>query len=102
MPTVVPEAAPNWLVTIAQLSLEDPASRMRVLRTLESLGAAVMREGAYLLPDTADNRHALDALAERLQRAQHAHARRRVLDRQLGDGHQPALRTLWSGVGHAA
>ena len=47
MPNAVPEAAPNWLVTIAQLSLEDPASRMRVLRTLESLGAAVMREGAY-------------------------------------------------------
>ena len=64
MPNVVPEAASNWLVTIAQLSLEDPASRMRVLRTLESLGAAVMREGAYLLPDTADNRHALDALAD--------------------------------------
>jgi len=64
MPNVVPEAAPNWLVTIAQLSLEDPASRMRVLRTLESLGAAVMREGVYLLPDTADNRHALDALAD--------------------------------------
>jgi hypothetical protein len=37
---------------------------MRVLRTLESLGAAVMREGAYLLPDSAENRRALDALAE--------------------------------------
>jgi hypothetical protein len=37
---------------------------MRVLRTLESLGAAVMREGAYLLPDSADNRRALDALGE--------------------------------------
>src|SRR5206468_1447590 len=35
----------------------------RVLRTLESLGAAVMREGAYLLPDTAANRQALEALA---------------------------------------
>ena len=29
---------------------------MRMLRTLESLGAAVMREGAYLLPDTAGSR----------------------------------------------
>ena len=37
---------------------------MRVLRTLESLGAAVMREGAYLLPDTPANRQALEALAE--------------------------------------
>jgi hypothetical protein len=53
-----------WLVTIAQLPTEDPAARMRVLRTLESLGAAVMREGAYLLPDSIGNRQALDALAE--------------------------------------
>src|SRR5919201_37500 len=53
-----------WLVTITQLPTEDPAARMRVLRTLESLGAAVMREGAYLLPDTGANRQALEALAE--------------------------------------
>jgi hypothetical protein len=64
MPHAAPEAAPNWLVTIAQLPVEDPASRMRVLRTLESLGAAVMREGAYLLPDTGDNRRSLEALAD--------------------------------------
>jgi hypothetical protein len=54
----------NWLVTLAQLPTEDPAARMRVLRTLESLGAAVLREGAYLLPDTAPNRQSLDALAD--------------------------------------
>src|SRR5687767_612280 len=53
-----------WLVTIAQLPTEDPAARMRVLRTLEALGAAVMREGAFLLPDTAANRQALEALGE--------------------------------------
>ena len=53
-----------WLVTIAQLPTEDPAARMRVLRTLESLGAAVMREGAYLLPESVGNRQALDALAD--------------------------------------
>ena len=64
MPNAAPEAAPNWLLTVAQLPVEDPASRMRVLRTLESLGAAVMREGAYLLPDNQDNRRSLDALAE--------------------------------------
>jgi hypothetical protein len=64
MAIAVPESAQHWLVTVAQLPLEDPASRMRVLRTLESLGAAVMREGAYLLPDSPENRRALDALAE--------------------------------------
>ena len=56
--------AQDWLVIIAQLPVEDPASRMRVLRTLESLGVAVMREGVYLLPDSPANRRALDALAE--------------------------------------
>jgi len=56
--------AGNWLVTVAQLPTEDPASRMRVLRTLEALGAAVIREGAYLLPDTPQNRKSLDTLAE--------------------------------------
>lgn len=53
-----------WLMTIAQLPTEDPAARMRVLRTLEALGAAVMRDGAYLLPDTPASRRALEALAD--------------------------------------
>jgi len=58
------EATANWLVTVAQLPTEDPASRMRVLRTLESLGAAVVREGVYLLPDTPANRQSLEALSQ--------------------------------------
>ena len=58
------EAAAGWLVMVAQLPTEDPASRMRVLRTLESLGAAVIREGAYLLPDTPSNRQSLSSLTE--------------------------------------
>ena len=59
-----PAARERWLVTVTQLPTEDPAGRMRMLRTLESLGAAVMREGVYLLPDTQGNRHALDRLAQ--------------------------------------
>lgn len=58
-----PAAGSRWLVTVTQLPTEDPAGRMRMLRTLESLGAAVMREGVYLLPDSADNRNALEHLA---------------------------------------
>jgi hypothetical protein len=58
------DATATWLVTVALLPTEDPASRMRVLRTLESLGAAVMREGVYLLPDTAANRQSLEALGQ--------------------------------------
>jgi len=59
-----PAASSHWLVTVTQLPTEDPASRMRMLRTLESLGAAVMREGVYVLPDTPDNRRALERLAQ--------------------------------------
>ena len=48
---------------------EDPAPRMRVLRTLESLGAVLMRDGAYLLPDSAQNRSSLEALADYISRS---------------------------------
>ena len=63
-PYIPPASTPGWLLTIAQLPVEDPASRMRVLRTLESLGAAVMREGVYLLPDTPGNRQSLETLTD--------------------------------------
>ncbi|HEX5091895.1 MAG TPA: chromate resistance protein ChrB domain-containing protein [Burkholderiales bacterium] len=59
-----PVAPSRWLVTVTQLPTSDPASRMRMLRTLESLGAAVMREGVYVLPDSPDNRRALERLAQ--------------------------------------
>ena len=61
---------PGWLLLVASLPLEDPAARMRMLRTLESLGAAVMREGAYLLPDTAASRQGLAHLAQYIARGE--------------------------------
>jgi hypothetical protein len=64
MPPAEHSAASGWLLTVTQLPIEDPASRMRVLRTLESLGAAVMREGVFLLPDTPANRQSLQTLTE--------------------------------------
>ena len=57
-----PEPGSGWLALISALPTEDPAMRMRVLRTLESLGAAVLREGVFLLPDSGDNRQALERL----------------------------------------
>jgi len=41
---------------------------MRVLRTLESMGCAVLREGVYLLPDNPVNRQGLERLAEHMGR----------------------------------
>jgi hypothetical protein len=58
----------GWLLCVANLGTEDASSRMRVLRTLESLGAAALREGVYLLPDSPMNRQALDSLAEYVSR----------------------------------
>ena len=44
-----PPAAPGqWLLCVASMPAEDPAARMRVLRTLEALGATVLREGERL------------------------------------------------------
>ena len=62
--TVPLPAGNTWLLLLAQMPTEDPASRMRVLRTLESLGAGVIRDGAYLLPDTPGNRKSLEALVD--------------------------------------
>jgi hypothetical protein len=64
MSKTLPAENGRWLVLIASLPIEDPAARMRMLRTLESLGAAVMREGAYLLPETPGSRLGLDHLAD--------------------------------------
>lgn len=61
---MVKENFQDWLLSITQIPGEDPAIRMRLLRTLEALGAAVIREGVYLLPDTPPNRQALEKLSE--------------------------------------
>ena len=63
-----PSPEQGWLVYVASLPTDDPAARMRVLRTLESLGCAVLREGVYLLPDSAANRQGLQRLAEHVTR----------------------------------
>jgi hypothetical protein len=54
----------QWLVFVASLPTDDPAVRMRVLRTLESLGCAMLREGVYLLPDNPAARQGLVRLSE--------------------------------------
>jgi len=58
----------RWLLLVASLPTEDPAARMRGLRTLEALGAAVLREGVYLLPETTATRQGLEYLADYISR----------------------------------
>jgi hypothetical protein len=54
----------RWLVYVASLPMDDPAARMRILRTLEAMGCTLLREGVYLLPDTPVNRQGLTRLSE--------------------------------------
>jgi hypothetical protein len=64
--TPPPEAPPpgmRWLVFVTQLPTDDPAGRMKVLRTLETFGCAPLRDGVYLLPDSSENRRGLTKLA---------------------------------------
>lgn len=60
--------AERWLAYVTALPTEDPAARMRVLRTLESLGCAVLRDGVFLLPDTPAARQGLTSLSDHVAR----------------------------------
>ena len=88
-----PAETGRWLALIASLPTEDPAARMRMLRTLESLGAAVMREGTYLLPDTAACRQGLDHLAEYIAKGAGTAQVMQVLP--LSEAQQKAFRSLF-------
>ena len=55
----------NWLVLVAQLP-EEATARMRILRTLESLGCALLGESAFIVPDTVASRQGLPRLGEHI------------------------------------
>jgi len=61
-----PVREPDWLVAAAQFPVDEPSTRMKVLRTLDALGAGVLREGVFLFPNTPENRQALERLADYL------------------------------------
>src|SRR5471030_2685306 len=53
----------TWLLLIVSLPSDSATARMRIWRTLKSLGCGALRDGAYLLPDRAAERHQLSELA---------------------------------------
>jgi hypothetical protein len=55
---------PSWLLLIASLPTTGATARMRLWRSIKSLGCAALRDGAYLLPDTPAHATALEELAE--------------------------------------
>ncbi len=53
----------GWTVLIISLPSRSATPRMRVWRALKTLGAAVLRDGVYLLPESESNRRALEEQA---------------------------------------
>lgn len=53
----------NWLILILSLPTENATARMRAWRALKSSGAAVLRDGVYLLPESDVCQMALNAAA---------------------------------------
>lgn len=53
----------NWLLLILSLPTESAAVRQRTWRSLKASGAAVLRDGVYLMPALAGCREVLDGIA---------------------------------------
>lgn len=53
----------TWLLIVLSLPTENATARMRIWRGLKNLGCAALRDGAWLLPETATTRQALEALS---------------------------------------
>lgn len=54
----------KWILLVLSMPTENASTRMRVWRALKSLGAAVLRDGVYLLPDGEETTYGLSAVAE--------------------------------------
>jgi hypothetical protein len=57
----------KWLLLIVSLPTENATVRMRAWRALKASGAAVLRDGVYLLPATESCRKALELVAADVQ-----------------------------------
>ena len=53
-----------WLILILTLPTENATARMRAWRALKACGAAVLRDGVYVMPVSDHHRHILAAIAE--------------------------------------
>ena len=58
------DSSQHWLILVMSLSGRAGTPRMRIWRALRSLGAAVMRDGVYLLPANSLRKEALQQQAD--------------------------------------
>ena len=56
-----------WLVLITNLPGQNQTLRMRVWRALKAAGAGLLRDGVYVLPQTAASRKIFDEQAREIQ-----------------------------------
>jgi len=57
----------TWLLLVLSLPTENATARMRAWRALKASGAAVLRDGVYLLPEREGCRSTLEAVAADVQ-----------------------------------
>jgi hypothetical protein len=59
---------PGWLLLVISLPSRSATPRMRIWRALKAVGAAVLRDGVYLLPHGEVTQHAFEAQAREVVR----------------------------------
>ena len=52
----------NWLLLVLALPTANATERMRAWRALKACGAAVLRDGVYLLPEQDAGREAFESV----------------------------------------
>lgn len=57
----------KWILLIASLATHNATARMRVWRSVKASGAAVLRDGVYLLPFSPEHQQLLDGIARDVQ-----------------------------------
>lgn len=62
-------AVPRWLMLVLSLPSQSATPRMRVWRALKAVGAAVLRDGVYLLPNQTTPRDAFREQAREVEEA---------------------------------
>lgn len=58
-----------WLLLVTNLPGHNPTLRMRIWRTMKSAGAGLLRDGAYLLPNSNGSREVLGGQAQEIRTA---------------------------------
>lgn len=60
----------SWIALITSLPTENATARMRAWRSLKASGAAVLRDGVYLMPELEDCQNTLDSVATDVRAAE--------------------------------